>query len=281
MTNRHELRARIVVLRQSGLSRSQIKSELGLRNNRLVNEALAGTEPPAWTRRPNAKDDKRALARGLRAEGLTYRQIAGELGVGLGSVSLWVRDLPAPEQRGGYSDERRVAAWRQRWEPLLQEREIARQQAKLAAARSLGDISDRDVLIAGAVAYWAEGTKSKTYRRQEAMVFANSDPLLIQLFVRYAELLGAGFDRLSFRISIHETADYGAALTFWRDEVLACPEAKFTRPAIKRHRPGTNRRNTLGEYRGCLSVRVLGGAPLYRTTEGLFVGTALGGTRRR
>lgn len=52
--------------------------------------------PPEWTRRPRAKDAARARARELREKGLDYEEIATELGVSKGSVSLWVRDMPIP-----------------------------------------------------------------------------------------------------------------------------------------------------------------------------------------
>jgi hypothetical protein len=44
------------------------------------------------------KDEERAKARQLRAEGWTLRRIANELGVALSSVSVWVRDVGALEQ---------------------------------------------------------------------------------------------------------------------------------------------------------------------------------------
>src|SRR2546429_5663242 len=76
------------------------------RSNRTLDDALKDEPPPEWTRRPNAKDDIRAHARKLRAQGLDYEEIAGALGVAKSSVSLWVRDLPIP-QRLSYEECRR------------------------------------------------------------------------------------------------------------------------------------------------------------------------------
>jgi hypothetical protein len=44
-------------MRRAGRSRREIATALGLRGNRLLGELLRGEPPPAWTRRPNAKDD--------------------------------------------------------------------------------------------------------------------------------------------------------------------------------------------------------------------------------
>lgn len=43
------------------------------------------------------KDTEQALAAQLRAEGRTYDEIAAELGVSKGSLSLWLRDHPHPD----------------------------------------------------------------------------------------------------------------------------------------------------------------------------------------
>ena len=45
-------------------------------------------------------------------------------------------------------------------------------------------LSKREILIAGAIAYWCEGAKSKAHRRQERVVFINSDPGLIKFFLQ-------------------------------------------------------------------------------------------------
>lgn len=88
-----ELRERAIALRRSGKSRPEIKQLLGITNNELLTRLVAGEPPAAWTLRPNAKDDLRAQARELRAQGLIYKEIAAKLGVSKSSVSLWVRNL--------------------------------------------------------------------------------------------------------------------------------------------------------------------------------------------
>ncbi|MGW0431544.1 hypothetical protein ACWDV4_03180 [Micromonospora sp. NPDC003197] len=50
------------------LSLSQIQARLGIGKDRLY-ELLRGVPPPAWTRRPNAKDELRSQAVALRKEG--------------------------------------------------------------------------------------------------------------------------------------------------------------------------------------------------------------------
>jgi hypothetical protein len=70
------LREQAVTLRREGKSLRQIKQILGPMSNVTLHDALRGVPPPDWTRRPNAKDEQRAKARELRAQGMDYEEIA-------------------------------------------------------------------------------------------------------------------------------------------------------------------------------------------------------------
>ena len=153
------------MLRRQGKSRSQIKQILGPMSNSTLNDALKGEPPPEWTRRPNAKDELRANARELRGQGLDYEEIAAALGVAKSSVSLWVRDLPTPARLSYAECRKRSAEGAARyWAAERPVREAAATAAREAAAAEIGELTDREILIAGAIAYWCEGTKSKPHR---------------------------------------------------------------------------------------------------------------------
>lgn len=155
------LKERALELRRQGNSRRQIKQILGPMSNTTLNEALAGEPPPEWTRHPNAKDELRAKARELRGQGMDYEEIAAAIGVAKSSVSLWVRDLPTPA-RLSYAESRKRSAEgaRRYWATEGPARETRRAATRAAAAGQIGDLTDRELLIAGAIAYWCEGTKA-------------------------------------------------------------------------------------------------------------------------
>ncbi len=95
----------------------------------------------------------------------------------------------------------------------------------------------------------------------------NSDPMLIKFFLRFLEAADIGREDLVYRVQIHETADVEAAQRFWLDVTQANP-TQFRRPTLKRHNPKTVRKNTGGDYHGCLRIDVLRGSTLYRQIEG-------------
>ena len=183
------LRAQAIELRRSGRSRREIRAILGIASNQTLGDALRGEPPPGWTRRPNAKDGVRAQARELRGRGMDYEEIAARLGVSKSSVSLWVRDLPVPA-RLSYEEcrKRSVEGTRRYWEAERPAREAERAAVRDAATAEIGPLSEREVLIAGAIAYWCEGAKSKPYRRDEQVNFINSDANVIRLFLAFLGL---------------------------------------------------------------------------------------------
>ncbi|MEU3251327.1 hypothetical protein [Streptomyces sp. NPDC006997] len=267
------LREQAVALRRAGLSRRQIRDRLHVDNNDILNRLLEGEPPPEWTRRPNAKDDLRERARELRRQGWTYDQIQVELGCSKSSISLWVRDLPKPEPRRTPEEQR--ALMHEGLAQLRAHQHREQEAVRQAASAAVGALSDRELFLTGVALYWAEGAKSKPHRRTEVLQFINSDANVIKVFLRWLELLDVTRDRLTLRVSIHETANTEAAERYWAD-VAGVPVSAFSRATLKKHNPRTNRRNTGDDYHGCLMIYVKQSANLYRRMEGAWYGIVLG-----
>jgi hypothetical protein len=258
-----QLREEAIALRLAGKSVREIRDALGPVGKRTLSAALKDTPPAEWTRRPNAKDDVREQARGLRTQGLSYNEIAAQLGVSKSSVSLWVRDIPCPERFAYVHNERRRQGLRN-----FNEARSARHVAETkTASAEVGELTDREVLVAGAIAYWCEGAKSKPNRKVNRVVFINSDPELITFFLRFLDVAGVNRDDLVLRVHIHENADADAAQQFWL-KVTGTRSSQFRSPTLKHHNPKTHRTNVGENYHGCLRIDVRRSAALYRKIEG-------------
>jgi len=154
------------MLRRQGKPLRQIKAILGPLGNATLNDALRNEPPPEWTRRPRAKDELRARARELRGQGMDYEEIVAALGVAKSSVSLWVRDMPIPARLSDVECRKRSAEGARRyWAAERPAREARRAAAREVAATEIGILTARELLIAGAIAYWCEGCKTKPHRR--------------------------------------------------------------------------------------------------------------------
>jgi transcriptional regulator with XRE-family HTH domain len=218
----------------------------------------------------------RTAARRLRSLGLDYEEIAARLGVSKSSVSLWVRGLPRPARLSAEECHKRsVEGSRRYWESERPVREARLADVAASAAEEVGVMTDREVLIAGAIAYWCEGAKNKPHRRTDRVVFINSDPALITFFLKFLDTAGVPRDALVLRVHIHESANVEAAQRFWLDVTGAQP-SQLRSPVLKRHNPKTVRKNVGEGYHGCLRVDVRRSSDLYRRIEGWASAAMLG-----
>jgi transposase len=261
---------------ESRMSLAQLREHFGV--NRDTMAAWLWDEPtPEWTRRPRAKDDLRELAVKMRQDGDTVPQIAEALGVSKSTAYLWVKHLPLDETSEKAQQRRREHSKRlaeTRWEPMRQKRDADRAATNAAQADWVGELSERDIALLGAVAYWCEGSKSKPWRPHRCQItFINSDPVLIRLFICFLEQMGIDRMGITYRVSIHESADAEAAGRWWAD-VAGVPFEIFRRASLKTHNPATVRHNVGDPYRGCLVLEVPKSRELYWKVEGMMQGIA-------
>ncbi|MFE9688946.1 resolvase [Micromonospora sp. NPDC005806] len=209
----------------------------------------------------------------LRRDGCPVGEIAERLGVSKSTAYLWTRHLPLdPDLVRQRRRERSRARADAQWSAHRLARDAAHAATVDAAARWVGRLRYRELVLIGAALYWCEGAKAKPWRPHDWRVkFINSDPLLVTLFLHFLDAFGVPQSDRRFRVSIHETADVAEAVRWWADRVGVPPE-EFQATSLKKHRPVTMRKN-LGEgYRGCLTVYVLGSTRIYWRIEGIMKG---------
>ncbi len=208
-------------MRASGATYAQIKAEVGIGASTI--SRILGVYGQGRAK-PRVTDDVKERARAFCRDGRSVPEIATELGLAKSTAWLITKDTPwLPEAD---RVERKARAARSGWQDRNRRNAVARQRQKLAWAQHVDHLTDRELLLVGAAIYWAEGGKDKPWRRSEHLLFVNSDPTVIVMFLRWLELLGVDPGRRTFRLQIHETADIGGALQFW-SEVTSVPVAEF------------------------------------------------------
>jgi predicted transcriptional regulator len=174
------------------------------------------------------KTAEREHARALREEGRSMNEIARLVGVSLSSVSCWVRDVPLTEDqtaalRRRMSENGRAAAAAGRRSAARKVRRTYQEHGRQLAREG------RLMHIAGAMLYWAEGSKSRNTAQ-----FVNSDPIMASFFVRF---LRAEYDvpAEAFRVCCNLFADHldrqRAIEQFWL-EALGLPESCLTKSIV-------------------------------------------------
>ncbi len=136
-------------------------------------------------------------------------------------------------------------------------------------------VSLRDLWMIGVSLYWAEGTKQKPYNVAQRVVFTNSDPARLRVFLRWLrEICHVPSERLTFELYIHESGHIEAAQTFWA-AALQVPLERF-RVRLKRHKLLPHRRNVGDRSIGLVRVVVRKSASLNRRITGWSNGIVQG-----
>lgn len=267
MTDTQRRIARARLLRREGKTYDEIRAVIGPVSDDRLRTWLAGIPRPPKTYRGRALDDVRRECRRLRAQGLSYDQIAAKTGASKGSLSLWLRGQPSLA-REPYDQREHL----RRIQPMAvaehRRRALERSARARAVGRSaVGDLTERDLFVVGLALYWAEGSKDKPWRRNGRVILINGDPGVLRVFLAWLDLMGVPEEERQYRLTIHESANVIANERWWADE-LQIPLASFARATLKRHNPVTIRLNVGEDYHGCLVVSVRRSRQLYDAIEG-------------
>ena len=167
-------------------------------------------------------------ARTLRAEGKTYTEIKQVLGVGKGTLSAWLADMPlSSEQMKNVRDwnPRRIEHFR---ETMRKKRETRLQDAYVKAKKDIGRLTRRDLYIAGLYLYWGEGNKSG----QANVGISNTDPSVILAFLDWIKIMDIPREKLYVRLHLYKDMNIQKETQYWSD-TLRIPLAQFRKPYIK------------------------------------------------
>ena len=166
-------------------------------------------------------------ARKLRAQGKTYTEIKKIIGVGKGTLSVWLSDMPlSSEQMREVRDlsPRRIEHFR---ETMRLKREGRLKDAYDRAKNDIGNLSKRDLFIAGLYLYWGEGNKSGS-----RMVIANTDPCMIRTFLDWTDIMEIPKSDLRVRLHLYADMDVEKETMYWV-KTLKIPKQQFRKPYIK------------------------------------------------
>ena len=184
---------------------------------------------------------ERERARALRAQSWTLLEIAQELGVSKGTVSVWVRDVdfvPRPRNRGHPAGPKHPMR-------LKKEAEIAR--CREEAEIWLGNLSQRELAMFALGLYAGEGDKTGG-----SVGMANTNPVYLLIFLTWLRrTFEIDESRLRVVLYLHEGLDIEAAVAYW-SALLGIVPQQFTKPYRAEDNPSI--RLTKHVY-GCPKVR--------------------------
>lgn len=208
----------------------------------------------------------------LRHLGKSYSEIAALLTVSKSTLSLWLRNVELDESIKSILESKKFLGQQKGGLSKKNFRILSQNFLELSALKEIDKISNRELWLLGIIAYWCEGSKQKEYNVSQPVVFANSDPILLKLFVKWLKVIcKINENDILYTIYIHENANSKKALLYWSKEMNIL-ENKFTRTILKKHKVKTKRKNIDGTYNGLLRVTVRRSTNLNRKIKGWVLG---------
>ena len=223
----------------------------------------------------DAARSERVEAISLRRDGATYSALQQRFGIAKSTLWRWLKAEGLVETEPQRLTELKRRA-QQKGAAAVRAQYVARTRAIVEAARQEVDaLSRRDLWLLGVALYWAEGTKQKPHNVAQRVAFANSDPRMACLFMKWLrDVCLIPVRQLTFEIFIHESADCEAARRFWAS-TLQLPSERFIL-RLKRHRLSPHRRNIGAAYVGLVRMTVARSAALNRRIAGWIEGIVQG-----
>jgi hypothetical protein len=175
-----------------------------------------------------AHREKKVKALEMRRNGASYSMIKEQVGVSKSTLSLWLRDMPLPEERIRELrdfNETRIERTR---ETKRRKKEVRLEGVREVAKKKIGELNERELFLAGLFLYWGEGAKTK----DSSVILSNTDPSMLIFFIQWLQILGVSKDRLKIRINVYSDMNIQKELNYWSD-VLKIPLSQFRKPYVK------------------------------------------------
>lgn len=185
--------------------------------------------------------------RTLRKQGLSYNEILQIVPVAKSSVSLWCRDIELTTKQQARLIDKKKAVLQRGPRATAERRKKEIQRIVSLAKTEIRELTSYQFKIAGAMIYWAEGSKNRE------MAISNSDPELIKSMVDWFEkICKIPTTKLKARLNIHANQNDMRIKKYW-SRITGIPLGNFGKSYIKPEGTG-HRKNIL--HNGVIKIGV-------------------------
>jgi len=195
---------------------------------------------------------ERKIARKLRKQGYSIKEICKKAGLAKSSVSIWVRDIKLTlKQKQNLSEKgiKKEVIEKRRNTRLIKEN--ARRQIIIdKAKKEINKLLERELKLMGIALYWAEGSKT----RRGTVQFSNSDPKLVQIMMRFFRKI-CRVPRRKFRghIFLHPHLSDKKAKEYWHN-ISGIPLNQFYKTSKQQSRASKGKKDTLPFGTFCIQI---------------------------
>lgn len=201
----------------------------------------------------------------LRRSGLSYTEILKKVPAAKSTLSLWLRSVNLSKKQKQSLTEKKLSAIHRGALAKKEKRLNQILQLEREAINEIGNISKRELLLIGCILYWAEGAKMKDHNISQGVIFSNSDPLMIKIFLKWLSSIHIPKDDIKFEIYIHHmyTHEIERFKEFWV-HTTGFHARKFDKIYFKKDTVSSKRKNRGSIYNGLLRIKVIKSTHLNR-----------------
>jgi len=182
-----------------------------------------------------AKYKQRIVARRLRKEGKSIKEIAKKVGVSVGSVSTWCHDIElSKEQIINLEKRARDPFYGRRLSYSLaqkRKKELKIKRLHEEGKKEIGKLNKRELFLTGVALYWAEG-----FKKNSQAGLASMDPGMIRFFIKWLrECFDYRIEDLSLRVTVNisHKKRINEIEAYWA-KVTKTPVEKFQKPFFQK-----------------------------------------------
>lgn len=220
------------------------------------------------------KNKEKVIAIKLRRQGLSYSEIVSKLQISKASLSLWLREIHLTSKQRqrliNKSDNGRLIGAKMR----RQQRLIITRNIIDKAEQEVGKITRRELWLIGTALHWAEGSKAKENNISCGVLFSNSDPLMIKLFIKWLHMIcNIPLLQIECELYIHSSHQHRTnnIKKYWSN-ITGFLINRFKYTYYKKEKIKINRENCTNKYFGLVRIKVRRSTNLNRQIVGWVIG---------
>jgi hypothetical protein len=166
----------------------------------------------------------------LRKRGFSYNEIRAVVSAGHGTIWRWCYRIElTQEQRERLRDKKRNTPLIKN---LIERSKKDKEDSLIWADRKIKDLKtnkDDDLLIIGAMLYWAEGYNSD---KNHSAIFTNTDAEMIKIMIRFfREIIGVSDNKMKVMVRLDKRGDIEKAKEYWANATNLSLE-RFQKPEL-------------------------------------------------
>ncbi|MBI4992878.1 MAG: hypothetical protein HZC26_01935 [Candidatus Magasanikbacteria bacterium] len=196
----------------------------------------------------------------LRKRGWSYNEINRSLKIAKSTLSFWLKEVKISQKAKIRIRERvnktSIAALVHRNKLQTEYARIRALKIRRSSSKTIGRLTNRDLLLIGSALYWGEGYKKGAEGSVWKCVdFTNSDPKMVAIMMRFfREVCEVKTENFKIQLMLHCGLLAQEAVNFW-SKMTKIPTKQFLKVSIINSKKKKKKSKTLLKY-GTIHIRV-------------------------